>query len=97
MNENEVDELLQTGNLTLTVDTNVLYKTKSFFNVCDRINSINDMLKYEIKIVISSLVHAEKLFDLKQEKGDKYEIDHIIKVLEAKKVSIAPFESMPLS
>ncbi len=92
MNENEVYELLQVGNLTITFDTNALYNTRTFFNICDKINLINTKLKYEIRLIISSLVHAEKLFDLKQEYGNKYDIDHINQVLKAKKVSIAPFE-----
>ncbi|HIE00030.1 MAG TPA: hypothetical protein EYP59_07035 [Thiotrichaceae bacterium] len=92
MNENEVYELLQAGHLTMTVDTNVLYEINSFIKLCNKCNKINEMPEYEIKIVISSLVHAEKLFDLKQDYGEQYDIDHIIKVLESKKVSIAPFE-----
>jgi hypothetical protein len=92
MNENEVYDLLQVGNLTITFDTNALYNSRTFFNICDKINLINIKLKYEIKLIISSLVHAEKLFDLKQEKGDIYDIDFINKTLIRKKVRIAPFE-----
>ncbi|MDM8566234.1 hypothetical protein QUF74_11375 [Candidatus Halobeggiatoa sp. HSG11] len=81
MNETEVCKLLQVGNLTITVDTNILYEIQNFFKVC---NKINAMPKYNIKMVISSLVHAEKLFDLKQAYENKFDINHVIKVLEAK-------------
>jgi len=92
MNENEVYELLQTGNLTITFDTNALYGDIRFLNVCDKIDDINNKLKYEIKIVISSLAHAEKLFHLKRKHEEKYEIDLINQVLKRKKVDIVPFE-----
>ncbi|MDM8568263.1 hypothetical protein QUF50_01845 [Thiotrichales bacterium HSG1] len=88
MNEIEVDKLLQVGNLTITVDTNILYEIKRFFKICNKINS---MSKYNIKMVISSLVHTEKMFDLKQAYGNKFDTDHIIKVLKDKKVVIEPF------
>jgi hypothetical protein len=92
MNENEVYELLQTGKLTITFDTNALYGDIRFLNVCDEIDEINNKLKYEIKIVISSLAHAEKLFHLKKKHKEEYDIGFINQVLKRKKVNIVPFE-----
>ncbi len=92
MNENEVSELLQSGNLTITFDTNALHGDIRFFNICDKIDNINNKLKYDIKIVISSLAYTEKLFHLKRQHKEKYDISLINQVLEHKKVNIVPFE-----
>lgn len=97
MNEKEVYELFQMTfqknehHLIITFDTNALYSDKRFLAICDNINKLK-IKGYKIDIIISSLVHAEKLLDLKQKRKDEYDINYINKILEDKKVSIVSFE-----
>lgn len=92
MKKNEVYQLLREGKLTIAFDTNVVFNDYRFLTLCDNINRINDADKYQLSLVVSAIVHTEKLFDLKQKHKKKYDIEEVNRFLERKRISVVPFE-----
>jgi predicted nucleic acid-binding protein len=92
MNKNEVYQLLCDGELTLAFDTNVVFNELRFLTLCDNINRLNEAHKTHLCMVVSAIVHTEKLFDLKQKYKEKYNIEEVNRFMERKHISVVPFE-----
>lgn len=92
MKPNEVYQLLCQGKLTIAFDTNAVFSHRKFWRICNKINQLNDKHRYEFNLTVSALVHTEKLFDLKQELKERYNLEIVSQSLSSKHVSIKPFE-----
>jgi hypothetical protein len=92
MKPNEVYLLLCQGQLTLAFDTNAVFGHHQFWRICNKINQLNDKYRYEFNLTVSALVHTEKLFDLKQELKEKYNLEIVTQSLSSKRVSIKSFQ-----
>ncbi len=92
MNKKEVYQLLCEGKLTIAFDTNIVFHELRFLTLCDNINRINEAHHYQLCLVVSAIVHTEKLFDLKQKYQERYDIEEVNRFLDRKRISIVPYE-----
>ena len=93
MNKEELVTLLRNQELRKIVfDTNALFSLKRFFDVCDRVDELNKQFQFKLEVFIPALVYFEKLYDLRQKLGDKYDKQQFVEILEEKQVQIMPFE-----
>ncbi len=70
MTGDEIASRLAEGALVLAFDTNAVYRDRRLNGLCDRIARHNLRLsgngRVPVRLVISAVAYAEKLFDLKQ-------------------------------
>ena len=92
MKTNEVYQLLYQGKLTLAFDTNTVFSHQRFWKICNKINQLNDKYHYKFSLIVSALVHTEKLFDLKQELKETYKLEIVTQSLNSKHISVKSFE-----
>ncbi len=92
MNKEQLIALFQNRKLKIAFDTNALFNVTRFFNICDTIDRLNKEFQFEFKIIIPTLAHFEKLYDLRQEKQEQYCYQQIMDILEEKQVHIMSFE-----
>lgn len=97
MTEGEVAERLRAGGVAFAFDTNALFGAPRLFGVCAAVSQHNERLRLTslqpIRLTVSAIAHAEKLFDLKQKYRDKFDPDVILEGLRSKGVHVEPFES----
>jgi hypothetical protein len=73
----EIYERLQTEDLALLFDTNILTQ-RGFMPLCQQVQRINLMrVKPYIKLHVPAIAHAEHLFHLAQQYGDNYNLEFI--------------------
>jgi hypothetical protein len=94
------DELaarLREGAVTLAFDTNAVYRDRRLNELCDRIARHNLRLAAEgrapVRLVISAVAYAEKLFDLKQRWRGTFNLDVILDGLRSKGIEVQPFDA----
>jgi hypothetical protein len=92
MKIDELYQLLCKGQVTLAFDTNAVFGDRQFGKICDNVNRLNEKNQYEFNIVVSSLVHTEKLFDLKQSIKDKYDQRIVTQFLSSKGIHVESFK-----
>lgn len=100
LSEAEVIELLRREALTIAFDTNEIFRNDRddpFIGLCDRINEINRLRRDgfalpPIKKVLPAPVYAEKLHDLRQLYGARYDHRKILGFLTSKRVDVVGFE-----
>ena len=97
MTPQEIAARLRPGGLAFAFDTNALFGNTSLFAVCSDVARHNDYLAAHslppVRLVISTVAHTEKLFDLKQKFREKFDGAEILRGLERKGLAIEPFEA----
>lgn len=87
----EIYELLQTKNLMLVFDTNVITQ-RGFMPLCQQVQRINLIrTKPQIKLYVPAVAHAEHLFHLAQQYGDSYNLEFIRENLVIHEIEILNF------
>lgn len=96
MSPEEIAEKARRGGLTLAFDTNALFGERSLFGVCNGVARYNERLAQRglspIRLVVCTVAHAEKLFDLKQQYRGTFDQDVILRGLQRKGLVIQPFD-----
>lgn len=95
MNEAELTIRLSEGGLKLSFDTNALFPHNKLFKVCDDVSRWNAQLTSQghppVHLVVCTVAHAEKLFDLKQRFHGSFDRSVILSALQSKGLEIEPF------
>lgn len=95
MTSEELATRLRRGGVALAFDTNALFGERSLFAVCSDVARHNDHLAVgglpPVRLVVSALAHAEKLFDLKQQFQDRFDGGRILQGLARKGLAVEPF------
>jgi predicted nucleic acid-binding protein len=92
MEDKDLVDFLRQGEGKLVFDTNVLFSARRFTNLCDKVNKLNESNGYQLQIVVPALAHAEKIHDLRPNRGVEYVHKKVKGLLEEKKVEIMSFE-----
>jgi hypothetical protein len=92
----EIADKARSGGLTLAFDTNALFRDKRLFAVCNGVSRYNERLKERglspVRLVVCTVAHAEKLFDLKQAFKETFDRDVILQGIQRKGLIIQAFE-----
>jgi hypothetical protein len=98
VNDAELEARLRQGGLQLAFDTNALTADRKFRNLCNDISRWNLMLEAQklpkVRLVVCTVAHIEKLFDLKQRFRGIFDLDVILAGLQSKGVEVEPFSAM---
>ena len=97
MKKDDLATRMRQGGVALAFDTNAVYDDRGLFDLCDRIERYN--LRHDtaapprprIRLVISAVAYAEKLFDLKQRFHNRFDIGRILDGLTRKKLDFQAF------
>jgi hypothetical protein len=93
----EIAARLRPGGVALAFDTNALFGEGSLFAVCNDVARHNEHLATRgllpVRLVVSTVAHTEKLFDLKQEFRDRFDGGVILRGLQRKGLVVQPFEA----
>ena len=96
MKRDDIATRLRDGSAVLAFDTNAVYGDSRLFTLCDRIEEHNvrqeAVGRSRVRLVISTVAYAEKLFDLKQRHREKFNLGVIIDGLRKKKIEFQPFD-----
>ena len=94
MTDIEVLLRLSGSEVRLAFDTSAVFADAPFLTVCALVARLNALRSEEnpIRLAICAAAHAEKLFDLKQEKKELFNEAAVMKILERKGVSVLPFD-----
>ena len=96
MTPEEIAERLRPGGVALAFDTNALFGEGSLFAVCNAVSRHNDYLAARglppVRLVVSAVAHAEKLFDLKQKHQDRFDSGVILRGLTRKGLAVQSFD-----
>lgn len=96
MTPDEIATRLRAGGVRLAFDTNAMYFDKRLIAVCTAITRWNERLaargQQPVALLVCTVAHAEKLFDLKQRYRDTFNADVILRGLSRKGLLIQPFE-----
>lgn len=88
---------LRAGGAALAFDTNALFGERSLFGVCNSVAQYNERLAERalppLRLVVSAVAHAEKLFDLKQQFRDRFDAGVILRGLARKGLAVTAFET----
>lgn len=97
MNPDQIATRLRGGSTVLAFDTNAVYGDRRLFKLCDSMAAFNDRRRKsghpDVRLVVSTVVYAEKLFDLKQRYGKHFDLKEILRGLEQKKLDVQPFST----
>ncbi len=97
MTGDEIASRLAEGALVLAFDTNAVYRDRRLNGLCDRIARHNLRLsgngRVPVRLVISAVAYAEKLFDLKQRWRGVFDLDVILGGLRSKGIEVQPFDA----
>lgn len=95
MTPQEIAARLRPGGIALAFDTNALFGEGSLFAVCSAVARHNERLAARdlppVRLVVSAVAHAEKLFDLKQQFQDRFDGGVILRGLARKGLAVEPF------
>ncbi len=98
MNDADIEERLRQGGLRLAFDTNALTADRKFKDLCNDVSRWNLMLEAQarpkVQLVVCTVAHIEKLFDLKQRFRGIFDLDVILAGLHSKGVEIEPFSAL---
>lgn len=97
MNGEELTNRLREGGLKLAFDTNALFIDRKFTALCGVVSRWNEQLsagrKQPVRLVVCTVAHAEKLFDLKQRWRNTFDIQNILAALRSKGLEVEPFDT----
>ena len=95
MTEDEITARLQAGGLKLAFDTNAVEDDPRTSRLRNKVEQWNATLASRklarVRLIACALVHHEKVFHLKQEWGDKFNPNIIVKALKARGWQIDPY------
>ena len=95
MTPQEITARLRPGGVAFAFDTNALFGEGSLFAVCNDVALHNDHLVARglppVRLVVSTIAHTEKLFDLKQKFQENFDGAKILRGLARKGLAIEPF------
>jgi len=91
----EVYRLAQAGDVMLAFDTSVIARG-GFLDLCDLVNRINERrrvlgLPGQIRLCVPAVAHTERLFDLAQERGERYDVKVVQVVLRERQIEVQSF------
>lgn len=96
MTPDEIAARLRGGGVKLAFDTNALYSEHALGEVCNNVSRWNDRLAAlghgAVELIICTVAHAEKLFDLKQQFRGRFSRDVILRGLARKGLRIEAFD-----
>ncbi len=97
MTGEEIASRLAQGAVVLAFDTNAVYRDRRLNVLCDRIAQHNLRLiangGLPVRLVISAVAYAEKLFDLKQRWRVDFDLQLILTGLRSKGIEVQPFDA----
>ncbi len=97
MTGEEIGSRLAEGALVLAFDTNAVYRDRRLNGLCERIARYNLRLladgRPRVRLVISAVAYAEKLFDLKQRWRGAFDLEAILSGLRSKGIEVQPFDA----
>jgi hypothetical protein len=97
VNEADIVERLRQGGLRLAFDTNALVADQKFTDLCNDVSRWNVRLEAVgrpiVQLIVCTVAHVEKLFDLKQRFKGTFDMDVILAKLESKGVQVEPFSA----
>ncbi len=98
MNDAELEARLRQGGLRLAFDTNAVTADRKFNNLCNDVSRWNLMLEEQnlpkVQLIVCTVAHIEKLFDLKQKFRDTFDLDVILAGLQSKGVAVEDFSAV---
>ena len=98
MNDAELEARLRQGGLQLAFDTNAMVADRTFNKLCNDISRWNLLLDEQklpkMHLVVCTVAHIEKLFDLKQKFRDVFDRDAILAGLQSKGVTVEDFSAV---
>jgi predicted nucleic acid-binding protein len=75
----------------LLLDTNAVFSHRRLGELCKAVNRLNAS-GARIGLFVSAVVHAEKLFDLRQGLGAHYDLVHVSNAMKARGLGVLPFD-----
>jgi PIN domain nuclease of toxin-antitoxin system len=95
MTPDDICQLLQTADVTLAFDTSVTVR-RGFLSLCDQANWINERkralgLLGQIRLCVPAAAHTERLFDLAQQHGERYDVTFVRRMLRQRRVEVPSF------
>lgn len=97
MTGDEIAARLREGAVVLAFDTNAVYRDRRLMALCNLVTGHNRRLaaggRAPVRLVISTVAYAEKLFDLKQRWKGAFDIDVILEGLRSKGIEVQPFDA----
>ncbi len=95
MTPDDVYQLVQAADVTLAFDTSVTVR-RGFLSLCDQANWVNERrqalgLSGRIHLCVPAAAHTERLFDLAQAHGDRYDVEFVRGVLKERLVTVPDF------
>ncbi|HSN97892.1 MAG TPA: hypothetical protein VLS89_06325 [Candidatus Nanopelagicales bacterium] len=97
MTGDEIAARLRGGAVVLAFDTNAVHADKRLIALCNLVSRHNIRLTGEgrapVRLVISTVAYAEKLFDLKQRWRGAFDIGAILEGLRSKGIEVQPFDA----
>lgn len=88
-------EELRSGGVEFMVDTNILRTSTKLFNLAERIVKLNEIQSNSesSKLIVSQVVCAERLFQLKRQHRDRYDRDEFLQQFPAKGIEQEAFDA----
>jgi predicted nucleic acid-binding protein len=86
-------ERAQTQPVRLLLDTNVLFSHRELGKISTDVNRLNASGGMHISLFVSAVVHAEKLFDLRQEHGASYDPADVLRAMRARGLKVLAFKA----
>ena len=95
MTPDDVYILMQAADVMLAFDTSVTVR-RGFLSLCDQVNWVNERrqalgLSERIHLCVPAVAHTERLFDLAQAHGDRYDVEFVRRVLKERRVTVPDF------
>jgi len=95
MTPDDVYQLMQAADITLAFDTSVTVR-RGFLSLCDQANWVNERrkalgLSKRIYLCVPAAAHTERLFDLAQDHGDRYDVEFVRGVLREHLIAVPDF------
>ncbi len=91
----EIAERLRNGGVAFAFDTNAVESERRLVALCNQVLQYNERLtarqRSGVKLVIISLVYAERIFHLKQRFRDRFDLDAILRGLHGKGLEIQAY------
>lgn len=88
---------LRTGGVALAFDTNAIWSRDRLTKLCDAIKRHNEHVeaagRARVRLLVSTIAHAEKLFDLKQQWRERFDLTVILHGLKSLGLDVQAFEA----
>jgi hypothetical protein len=92
----EIASRLRAGGIALAFDTNAIWSMVRLTRICDAMKRHNEHVesagRAPVRLVVSTIAHAEKLFDLKQQWREKFDFAVILAGLKSLGLDVQAFE-----